>query len=288
MRRCGSCDAPCGEFDRFCGDCGAVLPDASDAEASPAPVSAALPQPPPQRRAGKKWVFASAAATAVLIGALGTTYFLISSGSDSGRVIRIALKDITDTIAPSRPPETPDAEETDEPEEELTPSETPAAQETSSPTEAPSAIAATAPDTLIAPGTWTFNTMLINVTKVDPSDASFRLNREGLGMSETNSQCITSSVAANPRAISFPLRGNMDCRASSFSMTGNRYRASMTCNFPQYGGRRPVEAEGRYSQTDVSVDLRVRVPAQVVSGDFQDIPEINLHYRVSGRRTQAC
>jgi hypothetical protein len=140
----------------------------------------------------------------------------------------------------------------------------------------------------IVPGQWAFRTVLVNVTKADPSDTSFLLNREGIGMSEGSSRCVSAAAAADPRSTAFPFQPGMDCRPASFTMDGGLYRASLTCNFPQYGGRRPVEAEGRYSPTDISVNLRVRVPADVVTGEFEKAPEIYLHYRLTGRRTQPC
>jgi hypothetical protein len=128
--------------------------------------------------------------------------------------------------------------------------------------------------------------VLVNVTKADPSDTSFLLDREGIGMSEGSSRCVSPAAAADPRSIAFPFQPGMDCQSSAFAMTGQVYRASLTCNFPQYGGRRPVEAEGRFSPADVSVDLRVTVPAEVVRGSFEKAPEIILHYRLTGRRSR--
>jgi hypothetical protein len=225
----------------------------------------------------------------VVAGAGG--YYLLASENAPGKAIRLAIGDLPFSSSDPEPEATPTPSESASEAGDETASESatpePAPSGSATPDNSSPADAALA-DGAVMPGSWAFSTLLYNVTKVDMSDTSFKLSREGIGLSEPSSQCVSPSLAANPGSGAFPFRPAMDCRASSFSMAGNRYRATLTCNFPQYGGRRPVEAEGQYSPTDVSVNLRVRVPARIVNGDFANPPEIYLHYRISGRRTQPC
>ena len=288
MNICSVCGSAAADADRFCGDCGAPLgPDASP------------PQQAGEDRQGEEyaaprrnpWGITAALSTLVLVAVGAGCYYLLVNGSAPGKTIRLAIGDLPFTSPEPEPDTTPTPSETasEAGDETASESATPEPAPSGSATPDSPALAAPIPaDGAIMPGSWAFNTLLYNVTKVDMSDTSFRLSREGIGLSESSSQCVSPSLAANPGSGTFPFRPGMDCRASSFSMTGNRYRATLTCNFPQYGGRRPVEAEGRYSPDDISVNLRVRVPAQIVNGDFANPPEIYLHYRISGRRTQPC
>jgi hypothetical protein len=270
MRRCGSCGGAVSASDGICGACGALL--------TPADAS----QPPPTGPSW--WRLAAALAGFLLVVVAAAGYTLLPSRHRPIQFIRLTLGDPV--------PALPEPAETPAPVPSPTPTESPAATATDSAATTDAEPSASEPPEgggeAIVAGQWSFRTVLVNVTKADPSDTSFLLNREGIGMSEGSSRCVSAAAAADPRSIAFPFQPGMDCRPSSFTMADNLYRASLTCNFPQYGGRRPVEAEGRYAPADISVDLRVRVPAQVVRGDFENAPQIYLHYRLTGHRTQPC
>jgi hypothetical protein len=141
---------------------------------------------------------------------------------------------------------------------------------------------------LIQPGTWLLATQLVDITKVDPLDTSFRINRNGVGDFETNSICISGASAQAPANIAFPMQPGMGCTVSSFSMSGGNYRSTMSCNFPQYGGRRQVVSSGSYSNIGLEIIALVRVPAEVVVGEFEEVPEIVMHYRITGNLGGAC
>ncbi len=276
MEICGSCGAAIYANDRFCGECGAPIATAADPVRLPVPVKGG--------RWGRRLLLAGGIISGlVLLG--GGAFVLISlQGGRPGAVIRFALGEFVPGIGA-----TPEASETPTPEPSDTPSATPTPSESAS-TPASDAPSNSAPQMLtpIMSGNWTFTTVLTNVSKVDMSDTSFQLNRQGIGRSESWSQCVSDDVANQPRASAFPFRPSMGCRAGSYALAGGTYRASLTCNFPQYGGARPVESNGSYGPDTVAVSARVRVPAQVVSGDFEKVPEIYLDYRLTGARTGPC
>ncbi len=279
MGNCGSCGNAILANDRFCGECGAPIATAAD------PVR--LPVVVPENGRRKRLLITLGLLTGLLVLA-GGSYFWLSAQSRQSKVIRFALGDFVPGMAAE-----PEASETPSPDASETPgeTETPSDAATDGASEAPAATAAAngpALQTAIMPGNWTFTTVLTNVTKVDPSDTSFQLNRQGLGRSESWSQCVSPDVAAQPRSTAFPFRPSMGCRPSSYAIAGGSYRASMTCNFPQNGGARPVEANGSYTPDTAAISARVRVPAQVVSGDFEKVPEIYLDYRLTAARTGPC
>ncbi|HTN14158.1 MAG TPA: DUF3617 family protein [Sphingomonadaceae bacterium] len=281
MEICGSCGAAIYENDRYCGGCGAPIATAADPVRLPVPVKTG-------RWCRRALLAAGLVSGIALLG--GGAFALIASQSRPGAVIRFALGDFAPTVtAEPEASETPTPETSETPSATPTPSESPSVttSETASPV-APQTQAQTQTQTPIMAGNWTFTTVLANVTKVDMSDTSFQLNRQGIGRSESWSQCVSDNVANQPRASSFPFRPSMGCRAGSYAIAGGSYRASLTCNFPQYGGARPVESNGSYGPDTVAISARVRVPAQVVSGDFEKVPEIYLDYRLTGARTGPC
>ncbi|MDD3800045.1 MAG: DUF3617 family protein [Novosphingobium sp.] len=193
-------------------------------------------------------------------------------------IVRFALNAGTGK-PPATKPETP-----------KTPPQESKPQDSSPEREAQTETATTAqePQTAFETGRWVFITELYNVSKVDSSDTSFELSRQGIGARETDAQCVSQAIAKNPRASAFPFRAGMGCRPTNLSIAKNRYQGAMTCNFPQYGGRRPVDVYGQYSSNSLALDLRVRVPAQIVTGDFENPPEIYMHYRMTGYREGPC
>ncbi|KPL66923.1 hypothetical protein SZ64_01710 [Erythrobacter sp. SG61-1L] len=278
MGICASCGNTILANDRFCGECGAPIADAADPVRLPALVSA---------RRRRRRILITLGVMTGLIALGGGAFLLFAQQSRQGKVIRIALGDfVPDFSAEPEPSETPTPDASETPDATETPS--PATSET--PSAAPTAASDDRPalQTAIMPGNWTFTTVLTNVSKVDASDTSFQLNRQGLGRSETWSQCVSPEVAAQPRSTAFPFRPSMGCRPGSYAIAGGSYRASMTCNFPQNGGARPVEANGSYTADTAAITARVRVPAQVVSGDFAKVPEVYLDYRLTAARTGPC
>lgn len=276
MRTCGSCGNELGEADRFCGECGSAIPLLRQQPSERA--VAAVPAPAPPAKLLRRLAYTALGIT--LCAGAGATYYAISNELAPSEVIRITLGEASrNTEDPI-----PEAEISDSPIE----AETQAIESPSDTLPTPAAISSADADMLIEPGNWSFTTLLTNVTKVNSSDTSFQLSRQGIGSSESHSLCILPASAANPRSIGFPFRGSMDCNTGNASMANGRYRGNMSCNLPQYGGRRPVDADGQYTAEGIALALRVRVPAEVVSGDFRDPPEIYLHYRLTGTRTGPC
>ena len=140
----------------------------------------------------------------------------------------------------------------------------------------------------IQPGNWLLTTQFVDISKVDPLDDSFTINRNGVGDFETGAVCVSEAAAQAPAGIAFPFPAGMGCTVSSFTMSGGNYSSTMSCNFPQYGGRRPVEASGNYSNIGLDIRARVTVPAEVVVGEFEEAPEIVMHYRMSGNYGGPC
>lgn len=285
MKKCSSCGNELADTDRFCGECGAAVP----AAASPPSPQASLGTLVPIRAARlRRYTVRGLAALAVLAGLLlagGGIYYLLSDKPQRGAIVRFALGEHAAILEAAVPEETPTPEPTETETPKPEPTETTPATEVAATVPAPSATPAQTP---VQPGGWAFTTQLINVTKANPADASFELNRQGIGASEAHSICMSEAGASNLRASAFPFPPGLDCRPSYMMMADGRYRSNMTCNFPQYGGRRPVDASGQYSGDNISITARVRVPAEIISGDFARTPEIYLHYRIAGRRTGGC
>ena len=287
MKTCGLCGGELTDFDRFCGECGGAVvepePEMPPSKGALVPLSAALFRRRTVRVLGVLLVF-------IAVIAIGSeAYLVIARQQAPGAIIRFALNEPSQSWAPAEteaPSETAPSEKPSETQsaQEVTPSES--ADPSTSPTAQSSQPPITPP--VITSGSWVFSTELLQVTKVDPSDTSFELSRQGIGSSETNTQCVTAAIANDPRSSAFPFRPSMSCQPTSFSMQDGHYRANMTCNFPQFGGRKSVDADGVYSGDSVSLSARVKIPAQVVSGDFSKPPEIYLHYKISGRRTGGC
>ncbi len=278
MLSCGACGNELTEFDRFCGACGAPAP------------------PPPQR--GRRViaaiaVFAAAALGLAAIAAGG--YYALAQRDKPHASVRLALGQLK--LLGPEPEPSPAATDTAKPVDEekpAQPAETPSpspsadAAPSDTPTQDSATDKAKPSDKGIAAGLWSFTTELFNVTKVDMSDRSFQLSRQGVGTKESNSQCVTKAIASNPSGNAFPFRSGLECLPITFTMADNQYRSRMTCNFPQYGGRRQVDVIGQYTSESIALEMRVRVPAQVVIGDFQRAPEIYMHYRMQGARTGPC
>lgn len=283
MQRCNSCDNELSEEDRFCGECGAavILPDEPRSEGPSMGELVPARSARLRRIAGRVFLVASllVGVSAVSAGA----YYLLATEAQQGAIIRFAMREGIGLVSDEPSPEateTPTEEASEEPTEEA--SETPTEAATTAAAEPAQA------QMVIQPGNWNFSMSLVNVTKANPADTTFELSRQGIGASEASSMCVTENVASNPSLTAFPLPTSLDCRPSSLVMAGGRYGASMTCNFPQYGGRRPLDVTGQYSSDSISLTTRVRVPSDIVSGDFARTPEIVLHYRITGRRTGGC
>lgn len=291
MQTCISCGSELNGNDRFCRECGA-----ENAGADARPLTLLIPAPAPSgaarareaRRRNKrsKIAFGLLLASLVLLGVmLAAIGYLVLAGRESpGAATRFALDYATEAVADPEPEPSPAPE----------PAETPATaedegEEAAEPADdTPDNSAPPRQDSRIEPGRWAFTTELVNVTKVDPSDMSFRLSRQGIGSREASSQCVSRAVAGSPGSSAFPLGAVLGCRANSFAMADNRYSARMTCNLPQYGGPRPVDVQGQYSDTGIALDLRIRVPAAVVVGEFETPPQIYMHYRMTGQHSGEC
>lgn len=261
MKSCFACARAVGPGDRFCGDCGA------DQALAPAPAKQSARSIP----RGSGW---AALLIVVVLGALvALTYTGFSRGGKSS-VLRIALDGIGISTA---------AEPAEQPAPEPSPEPTPQPEETDQ-QDLPAA--EPGPEAL-QPGNWQFTTQLVGVSKVNPADP-FDISRQGIGASEAHSVCVTPALAESPAGSAFPFPPGLGCSPASFDMANGAYRSSLACSFPQFGGRRPVSASGSYSRVNVSLDVNVRVPAQVVSGDFEQPPEILMQYRIQGYLTGPC
>jgi hypothetical protein len=274
VKACFACYAELGEDDRYCGECGAV----QDAKVT----SPAFAEPIEESASGgnrreRLLAFSLFGVGAAAIAALA---FLVLSGSSRpGAVVRFTIESLGGgDRAGEAMAETEEGTEPEDPDE---------ADEAEDATTADAA-GQIADGLLLQPGTWQFTTQLVSVSKVNPLDDSFEISRQGIGSSETHSVCVTPAIAENPRSIAFPFQPALACSAGSFDMSGGGYRSSLTCSFPQFGGRRPVTATGTYSRNGVSLNVSVRVPAQVVSGNFEQPPEILMQYRMQGYLAGPC
>lgn len=266
---CFACGSELGEGDRFCGHCGA-------SQAAGARLSVGTK---------KRWPVRYGLAVLVLALLAGGSFeaYRLFTGAEPGPVVRFAIDGIggADQSAASEQP-SDDASEPAESESEAAESQAPEEEEQlASATPANDA-------TLIQPGNWLMTIQLIGVAKANPSDNSFELNRQGIGSSESSSICVNPAIAANPGSAAFPFPPGMRCSASNFTMADGAYRSGLTCNFPQFGGRLPVSASGRYSKDSVALEVNVRTRAQVVRGDFDQPPEIVLQYRLMGNLAGPC
>jgi hypothetical protein len=138
----------------------------------------------------------------------------------------------------------------------------------------------------IEPGMWTLTIELVDVVSADPAYPDFRFEDPGIGRRETATLCVTPAVARDPAAAGFPFGLENECRPGSLIMRDNRYRGRMSCYFDDLSsGWRPIDVDGTYSRTGVSLRSRVRSP---VEGGFEGPEELDSHYRVEGRRTGSC
>ncbi len=272
MKTCGSCGSTLADFDRFCGDCGAVIATSPADTAQPS--QGALVTAKTVRRSKIKRGLVLGAVGLVLITTVYGVYFSVGDRVEPGALVRFALSSREDPEAKAEPKTAEEAAD-----------EQPEKPEAESQTEDEAPLQ---PPTKVEPGSWSFTTELFNVTKVDLSDTSFQISRQGIGSTESITQCVSPAIASNPRMSAFPFAASMNCRPASFVMGDNRYRSTLTCTFPQYGGDRPVEAEGQYSRDKISLTVRVRVPAEIVSGDFERPPEIYMDYKMTGYRAGGC
>jgi hypothetical protein len=259
MKTCFACARQVDRADRFCGLCGA---DQAAAPALAKPREAARPRLSVDRRG----YGATALMVLGAIAALGYTSF--SRGGES-RVLRLALDGIgvADSAGETGPPP---AEPLPEPAARPEPAE-----------------AWPAATVLLQPGLWQFSIQLVAVSKADPAD-QFEISRQGIGASEAHTICVTPALAEDPGSTAFPFPPGLACSPAGFAMADGTYRSRLACNFPQFGGSRPVTASGRYSRSDITLDVDVPVPAQVVSGDFDRPPEIVMQYRIQGYLTGPC
>lgn len=284
MKTCGSCQSILADIDRFCGDCGAAIPTAG-AEATLASDDALLTAKTTEqkRKFFLTMVFASIGSGMIVL-AGAALYFQVDK-RDSSAIIRLSLNALAKLKADEKPdvPANPEPEQRAKEEEKIEDVDTQTKAEANGASEAPKDLQA-----VVERGSWAFVTELHDVSKVDVSDTSFQLDRKGIGSSESDTRCISQAVAKSPRASAFPFNARMGCSPTNFSMGDNRYQSTMTCNFPQYGGRRPIYVVGQYSGDSIALDVRVRVPAEIINGDFERPPEIYMHYRFTGHRIGAC
>lgn len=278
MRACPACGSELDSADRFCGDCGVTV--------APTRQTTIAGEQEKERKGARALVVVLA--LLVLIGVAAIAHLLLKNFYDRGPVVRIALANLPDRKAGQVVGTMPTPAETSRDADQATDESTEkAANATAEPSPAPTdtGIAEGAP---IQPGKWLFTTQLVGIAKADPTDQSFELSRRGIGSKESSSLCVTPTIANNPGTIAFPFPSAMGCSAGSFAMANGRYRSSLTCNFPQYGGRRPVNASGQFTSSGLAVDASVRIPAAVVSGDFQQPPEILMQYRIIGNLAGPC
>jgi len=283
MLSCISCENELADDDRFCGECGTAVisPNPSRSEGPSMGELVTARSARFRRIMMRCLLIASAFAILSLTGI--AVYYLTASKAHQGAIIRFAMGEgnqIPSIELTPEPPQLPSEEPTEASSEETT--------EALQPTPSAPAESEALEAKVIQPGAWSFTMSLFNVTKANPGDTSFELSRQGIGASETSQMCVSEAIASNPRLAAFPLPASLDCEPSSLVMAGGRYGSSMTCNFPQYGGRRALDVSGQYTDQNVSLTTRVRVPANIVSGEFARTPEIVLHYRIVGRRTGGC
>jgi hypothetical protein len=273
VKTCFACAKSVDDADRYCGHCGA---DQTRAPAPPRPAGApeAAAYEPPEKPSRRGRGVAILLATVVLV-AIGAVAYTGLSRDGESSALRVALDNIGLTSDPETVEE-PVAEPSETPTVEPEATETPVLAE--APTGGPLAL---------QPGNWQFTTQLIGISKVNPND-DFEINRQGIGASESHSLCVTPAASETPRAIAFPFPPGMACSPASFDMSDGSYSSRLTCSFPQFGGRRPVAANGQYSRINTSVNVSVQVPAQVVEGDFDQPPEILMQYRINGYLTGPC
>lgn len=281
MKTCFACARKVDNADRFCGHCGA---DQATVVAVQAP--AAEPGQAPSETPAKTGLRGgrTVVASLVLIGlaALATLAWLIFGRNGEPGTVRVAFDNIFSGAGSDEPVTEPSEEPTTEPSDEPTDE---ADEETA---EAQAASTTPSDGTIfLQPGRWQFTTQLVAVSKVNPAD-NFEISRQGIGSSESHSVCVTPAAAEQPRAIAFPFQQGLACSPSSFSMANGSYSSRLTCSFPQFGGRRPVTANGQYSRSTASLNVTVQIPAQVVEGDFEEPPEILMQYRMLGYLTGPC
>lgn len=276
VKTCFACAREIDDADRFCGHCGAnqaislaIRPEPEEPEELPLETGRRL-------RGG---LILTALLILVVTGALGALAWTNFERDEARGTRRVTFNDIFNGIGEAdepaaEPSEEPVAETTEEPLQDET--ETEPAEQSQAATAA-----------MLQPGRWQFTTQLVAISKVNPND-NFEINRQGIGSSEAHSLCVTPAAAEDPRAIAFPFPQGLGCSPSSFAMSNGSYSSRLTCSFPQFGGRRAVTANGRYSQVDTSVSVNLQVPAQVLEGDFEQPPEILMQYRIQGYLTGPC
>lgn len=277
VKTCFACARNIEDADRFCGHCGADQ-SAVVAVQEPAAEPAAVPVGPKAESIlrGRGVAIGLGVVVAAAVGALVWSYL---DGNREPGTVRVALDGL---LYGSDDGEQP-AAGAPEPE----PSDAPTDPAGGQPVEATASPAPPGDAVMLQPGRWQFTTQLVGVSKVNPND-NFEISRQGIGSNEAHSICVTPAAAENPRAIAFPFQQALGCSPSSFDMSDGSYSSRLTCSFPQFGGRRPVSANGQYSRINASVSVNVQVPAQVVEGDFEEPPEILMQYRIQGYLTGPC
>ena len=274
MDKCFACGKERHPQDRFCGHCGVAYAGTVSRGAG-------------VRRDLRRGSVLVVLATGLLAGGAIAAYAFFHHGNPNA-AIRIAL----DAIPPLQSRGASDAPESSSAsdmagETPLTEStgDLPSANPSSPASPSPSPAAEAAP---LQPGKWLTTIQLVDVSKVDPSDDSFELSRRGIGSTETRSLCISAADAASPARAAFPFPPSMGCSPNAFAMANGNYRGELSCTFAQFGGRRPVSASGQYSSTSVALEVNVRVPAELISGDFERPPEILMRYRILGNFVGPC
>lgn len=280
MGNCHDCGANISADDQFCGGCGQRVntPDNhSDVVDSQSESNLATPWPNPSLT-----IFAVVGTVMVI--AAAAYYFLIPKETEE-----TVLTDLDAEIMAAKPQAdaTTTAQETDGaatvPEAEAVAAD--AAKTVINkpePTQIESGPIESGP---IESGRWRFITKFVNVEKANPNDNSFELRQRGIGQAAENTRCISPEMADRPSQYAFPMKRELTCSASSFSMKGGDYRASVSC---ASSTPKNFEITGTYSRTTINLRVKYILPAEMENPGIGPPPNLIMTNQIIGEHVGAC
>lgn len=148
-------------------------------------------------------------------------------------------------------------------------------------------VAAKTKDALkIEPGQWANTTEVLAFDMPGMTDPAMKeMFAKGLKESKSTafSHCVTPEEAEKPSAAMFAAKDNGECRYDSFTMSGGRIDAKMTCKPKSGGGSMTMTMAGTYTATayDMTVDMIMPDAAGPHGG-------MTMKAKTTGKRTGVC